>query len=294
MDQWQFQYGRVCLVTIHVLSIWLRQQYLSALSFFKLTFGKWCRCLHNVCYLKLKKRRYLDKCRLSALAESTGSYYPKRNKTQLSFSQVEIINHTQNISPRQTSNLGLTLQQLLTRVEAIFLKGIAIINDSQMVVISSNLLYKVQLFRGTSRFLSKCKLSRPHKSQSFLNINCSLSPASIMLDQILNLINIGSNMMSAYHLDLFQGGLFHFDIDPRLAQQERSRNAAYSVQCALNMDVNISHYFVNLGTYISEMQIVTNLKPGQGSFPQLRQQGQAGGSLPEKHCYFNCFYIITI
>ena len=32
------------------------------------TFGKWCRCLHNVCYLKLKKRRYLDKCRLSAPA----------------------------------------------------------------------------------------------------------------------------------------------------------------------------------------------------------------------------------
>ena len=28
------------------------------------TFGKWCRCLHNVCYVKLKKRRYLDKCRL--------------------------------------------------------------------------------------------------------------------------------------------------------------------------------------------------------------------------------------
>ena len=35
------------------------------------TFGKWCRCLHNICYLKLKKRRYLDKCRLSAPAEST-------------------------------------------------------------------------------------------------------------------------------------------------------------------------------------------------------------------------------
>ena len=33
-----------------------------------------------------------------------------------------------------------------TRVETIFLKGIAIIDDSQMVVISSNLLYKVQLF----------------------------------------------------------------------------------------------------------------------------------------------------
>ena len=27
------------------------------------TFGKWCRCLHNVCYVKLKKRRYLDQCR---------------------------------------------------------------------------------------------------------------------------------------------------------------------------------------------------------------------------------------
>ena len=37
------------------------------------TFGKWCRCLHNVCYVKLKKRRYLDKCRLSAPADSTGS-----------------------------------------------------------------------------------------------------------------------------------------------------------------------------------------------------------------------------
>ena len=35
------------------------------------TFGKWCRCLHNVCYLKLKRRRYLDKCRLSAPADST-------------------------------------------------------------------------------------------------------------------------------------------------------------------------------------------------------------------------------
>ena len=22
------------------------------------TFGKWCRCLHNICYLKLKKRIY--------------------------------------------------------------------------------------------------------------------------------------------------------------------------------------------------------------------------------------------
>ena len=35
------------------------------------TFGKWCRCLHNVCYVKLKKRRYLDKCRLSAPAGIT-------------------------------------------------------------------------------------------------------------------------------------------------------------------------------------------------------------------------------
>ena len=99
-----------------------------------------------------------------------------------------------------------------------------------------------------------------------------------MLDQILNLINIGSNMMSAYHLDLFQGGLFHFDIDPRLAQQERSRNAAYSVQCALNIDVNISHYFVNLGTYISEMQIVKNLKPGQGRAGLAKMGRRAGPS----------------
>ena len=37
------------------------------------TFGKRRRYLHNVCYLKLKKRRYLDKCRLSAPAESTGA-----------------------------------------------------------------------------------------------------------------------------------------------------------------------------------------------------------------------------
>ena len=35
------------------------------------TFGKWCRCLHNVCYVKLKKCRYLDKCRLSAPVGST-------------------------------------------------------------------------------------------------------------------------------------------------------------------------------------------------------------------------------
>ena len=40
------------------------------------TFGKWCRCLHNVCYLKLKKRRYLDICRLSAPADSTGIHSP--------------------------------------------------------------------------------------------------------------------------------------------------------------------------------------------------------------------------
>ena len=37
------------------------------------TFGKWCRCLHNVCYVKLKKCRYLDKCRLSAPAGSSGT-----------------------------------------------------------------------------------------------------------------------------------------------------------------------------------------------------------------------------
>ena len=36
-----------------------------------LQIGKWCRCLHNVCYLKLKKRRYLDKYRISAPADST-------------------------------------------------------------------------------------------------------------------------------------------------------------------------------------------------------------------------------
>ena len=73
----------VCLVTIHVLSLWLKQQYLSALSYFKLTFWAngadvctMCRCLHNVCYLKLKKPRYLDKCRLSALADSTEQYKP--------------------------------------------------------------------------------------------------------------------------------------------------------------------------------------------------------------------------
>ena len=35
------------------------------------TFGKWYRCLHNVCYVKLKKRRYLDRSRLSAPAGST-------------------------------------------------------------------------------------------------------------------------------------------------------------------------------------------------------------------------------
>ena len=35
------------------------------------TFDKWYRCLHNVCYVKLKKRRYLDRSRLSAPAGST-------------------------------------------------------------------------------------------------------------------------------------------------------------------------------------------------------------------------------
>ena len=57
--------GRVCLFTMHVLSLRLKQQYLSALPYFKLTL------LANgadVCYVKLKKRRYLDKCRLSAPA----------------------------------------------------------------------------------------------------------------------------------------------------------------------------------------------------------------------------------
>ena len=35
------------------------------------TFGKRRRCLTNVCDVKLKKRRYLDKCRLSAPAEAS-------------------------------------------------------------------------------------------------------------------------------------------------------------------------------------------------------------------------------
>ena len=35
------------------------------------TFGKRRRCLTNVCDVKLKKRRYLDKCRLSASAEAS-------------------------------------------------------------------------------------------------------------------------------------------------------------------------------------------------------------------------------
>ena len=37
------------------------------------TFGKWCRCLHNVCYVKLKKCRYLDNCRLSEPAVISGT-----------------------------------------------------------------------------------------------------------------------------------------------------------------------------------------------------------------------------
>ena len=37
------------------------------------TFGKRRRCLTNVCDVKLKKRRYLDKCRLSAPAEASAS-----------------------------------------------------------------------------------------------------------------------------------------------------------------------------------------------------------------------------
>ena len=46
------------------------------------TFGKWCRCLHNVCYVKLKKRRYLDKCRLSAPADSTAPLRPSQQKSK--------------------------------------------------------------------------------------------------------------------------------------------------------------------------------------------------------------------
>ena len=45
------------------------------------TFGKWCRCLHRVCYVKLEKCRYLYKCRLSAPAGSTGS----KSEQKLSF-----------------------------------------------------------------------------------------------------------------------------------------------------------------------------------------------------------------
>ena len=43
------------------------------------TFGKWCRCLHNVCCVKLKKcrYRYLDKCRLSAPAGNTDTEFTK-------------------------------------------------------------------------------------------------------------------------------------------------------------------------------------------------------------------------
>ena len=59
LDQWKFQYGRVCLVTIHVLSLWLKQQYLSALSYFKLTL------LANGTDVW-----QMDKCRLSASAET--------------------------------------------------------------------------------------------------------------------------------------------------------------------------------------------------------------------------------
>ena len=49
------------------------------------TFGKWCRCLHNVCYVKLKKRRYLDKCRLSAPAGSSDSQTLWRGKVYKRF-----------------------------------------------------------------------------------------------------------------------------------------------------------------------------------------------------------------
>ena len=40
----------------------------------------------------------------------------------------------------------------------------------------------------------------------------------IMLDQIMELINIGRNVMSAYLFNLFKGGLSHIDIDQGLAQ----------------------------------------------------------------------------
>ena len=46
---------------------------LSALSYFKIdTFGKWLRCLTNVCYVNTKKLGYLDKLRLSESFGTSG------------------------------------------------------------------------------------------------------------------------------------------------------------------------------------------------------------------------------
>ena len=57
------------------------------------TFGKWCRCLHNVCYVKLKKRRYLDKCRLSAPADSTGPGHQKITQNDNRQQYINILGH---------------------------------------------------------------------------------------------------------------------------------------------------------------------------------------------------------
>ena len=55
---------------MHVLSLGRKQQYLSALPYFKLTLlaNGADVCTMSVMYVQLKKRRYLDKCRLSAPA----------------------------------------------------------------------------------------------------------------------------------------------------------------------------------------------------------------------------------
>ena len=60
---------------MHVLSLRLKLQYLSALPYFKLTLlaNGADVCTMSVMYVQLKKRRYLDKCRLSAPADSTGA-----------------------------------------------------------------------------------------------------------------------------------------------------------------------------------------------------------------------------
>ena len=73
------------------------------------TFGKWCRCLTNVCYLKLKKHRYLDKCRLSASAKTSAQGWSRELLIVLGQVLMGIPNLISNTLPVTNSFSGVAL-----------------------------------------------------------------------------------------------------------------------------------------------------------------------------------------